>query len=252
MRFLLTFVIIFLTQTFVTAQVVPSIGYKISFVNAQSQTYNYVISTQNENRTIDTYLVRSSLNPVAQGINIRSFGGQFLSNRKISFGYSLGLNYNVFSSKSNLIFIGSSTSNLDSLVNAYNDFDFKTIYHTIGIVNYFDLNWNMTNRLKLTNSVGFGVEAVVSASSARTNFNSSIINTNHPVFRLNYQLQITEKYKRVQLGYFLNVNLAGFNMFVNKNLIIPDPRMSFANIRLNGIGIRIIPIPKLKEPLIID
>ena len=243
--------LLFSAAQFSFGQFSNGIGYDLSFLNTE-QEYDYNVYVLNENETIDLYAVNSRLGAISHGIMLRSFGGQFTNPKKVSLGYSLEIGYNFFSSKSKLLYRESSTNFRDSIVNAFDGLAFRTDYHAIRFDHFFDVHWNVSETVKITNSIGVGLKAIVSGKAQGIDFGGTrkgtIISTNHPLLRLQYQPQITERYKRFSLTYFAAVELFALPLFTKPSVHeVPDQRIPFSAIRFNSIGIRFIPHPKEKE-----
>lgn len=229
------------------AQFSTSIGVEGSLLNTKED-YVYGVSVFNENETMDFYVVNSDLGVTTQGLVLRSFGGQFMKNSGVTCGYSLGIGYRHFSSASEFTYVGSSTDDKDSIVNEYDNFQHKTQYHIIRFTNFFDVHWNYSETLKITNSIGIGFNAIVQAKSANLEFDGSIVNANHPILKLIYQPQITKAYKRFSMTYFASIGLFAVPLFTKPNPFdIPDERIPFEKLRINTIGIGFIPYFKKEE-----
>lgn len=231
----------------VHAQFTTGMGVDIAFLNT-NEAYNYNLLVYNENETTDLYRVDNTLGSTAKGLMVRSFGGQFENPKKFAFGYSLEIGYQHFASRSRLIYRESSTTNADSIVNALDGSAYKLNYHVIRFNHFLDFHWNPSEKIKITNSIGVGLGAIVNVSSNSLGFDGSVVNTNHPVFRLHYQPQITEKYEGFALTYFGSIDIFGKQLFTKAQPYeAPDARIPFSAIRFNAIGIRLVPYFERKK-----
>ncbi len=222
-------------------------GYELSFLKTK-EVYVYGLQVFNKNETSDLYRVQNEIGVASHGFCIRSFGNQFTNPKKVTLGYSLGLGYRTFSSRSKLNYRASSTTYQDSIVNDYDGFEFKIRYHMIRFDHFFDIHWNPNSTIKITNSIGVGLSAIVKASSPDLGFDGTVINTNHPILRLLYQPQVTEKYERFSMTYFASVELVAFSLFNKPGIYdMPDLRIPLSKLRFNTIGIRISPHVKEKK-----
>ncbi len=240
------------------AQQSVGLGYEFSFLSTSEQTYNYNVGVYNKNETIDFYNVRNKMGAVAHGLSIRSYGSQFFKKQKIAVGYSLDLGYSFFQGESEFAYLRSSTSNRDSIVNLYDDLKFRSNYHTIRFNHYLDVHWNPSESTKITNSIGVGIAAIVKGSTKQLGYEASIINNNHPILKLVYQPQITERYEKLSITYFASIDLFAFSLFQTTTThSILEQRIPFQKLRFNTIGLRFVPNPKLKpkiapEDILID
>lgn len=223
------------------------IGPDVAFMPS-GNVYNYNVLVYNENETNDLYGVRSHFKPVSAGFSARSFGYQFVNPNKLTFGYSLEIGYRYFSSHSDFFYRGSSTTDPDSIVNLFSDYTFETHYHTLHFNHFFDIHWNPSETIKITNSIGVGLGAIVSGKSPGLSFDGTIVNTNHPIVRLLYQPQITEKYERFSITYFASIQLFAFPLFTRSGIYeIPDLRIPYEKVRFSALGVRFVPHFKVKE-----
>ncbi|WP_070137574.1 hypothetical protein [Crocinitomix algicola] len=216
-------------------------GLENSFLKVNGE-YHPWVSVYNENETVDLYRLRNQIGVSSQGFSLRNFGGQFLNTKDFSFGYSLELGYHFFKSQSQFVYIGSSTSDRDSIVNLYDDFKFHTRYHNVYVRNFLDAHWNLSETIKWSNSIGVGLHALVKYHAVNYGYDGSVFNTNHPIIKLIYQTQITEQYEDFSISYFANIDLYSFAIFTkNYNYSIPDFRIGYNKIHFNSIGLRFIP-----------
>ncbi len=231
----------------VNGQFSIGIGTDVAFLRTE-EVYNYNLLVYNENETAQMYRVRNELNPVSNGIVLRSFGGQFLNKKKLTIGYSLEIGYHYFSSKSNLAYLGSSTLDKDSIVYDFDNFSFRTNYHALRFNHFLDVHWNPTDDVKITNSLGVGLGAIVRGNAPYVDFDGTMINTNHPIMKFSYQPQVTEKYKRFSMTYFATIDLFSMSLFTKeKPYDTPDYRIAYSKLRFNAMGLRFIPHLKEKE-----
>lgn len=229
------------------AQFSIGVGPDVAFMPT-SNAYNYNVLVYNENETSDLYGVRSHFNPVSAGFSARSFGYQFIKPKKLTFGYSLEIGYRYFSSHSDFFYRGSSTADPDSIVNLFEGYAFETHYHTLRFNHFFDVHWNPTETIKITNSIGVGLGAIVLGKSPGLSFDGTIVNTNHPIVRFLYQPQITEKYEKFSMTYFAAIQLFAFPLFTRSSVYeTPDFRIPYEKIRFNALGLRFVPHFKVKE-----
>ncbi len=248
MGFRIITIIVFLCANSLQAQFVAGLEYSLAILGSNQERFQYQIVVANENETTDFYEVYNDLGAVSNGIGLRSLGGRFLANKKWIVGYSLGIGYNYFSSSAELRYNNSSTNNRDSIVNAFNGFEFSTQYHSINFSHFIDVHFNPSEKIKITNSVGIGLNALVKTRSKAVEFDGSIINTNHPLLKIQYQPQLTEKYNGFSMTYFASIDLFSIGLFTKPSEFeIPDKRIPFSNLKFNSIGIRFIPDSKLKE-----
>lgn len=226
------------------AQFVPGIGYEMGFIQTEEE-YNFNVLVYNENETYDFYSVQSQLGAVSHGVMGRSFGGQFLNPKKVTFGYSLELGYQYFTSKGKFLYRESSTRDTDSIVNFFDEFTFNSNYHMVRFDHYFDVHWNASPTVKITNSLGVGLSALVRGASPDLEIDGTMINTNHPIVKFKYQPQITEKYKGFSMTFFASIDLFAIELFNKQGPYqTPDYRIPLTKLRFNTIGIRFVPDPK--------
>ncbi|MCG8575456.1 MAG: hypothetical protein MI810_11275 [Flavobacteriales bacterium] len=232
-------------------QFVPSVGTKLYHIKAGDNYQKYRVAWYNEMDTYDFYTAHNHLNPMGVGINVRSFGGRFLDSSKFKLGYSLELGFQQFRSKTNFIYEGSSSAHPDSALNAKEGFTFYSDYTTVYFTHYLDFNWNLTTKLKWTNSIGVGLAAMFRSTARDFPFReASFIDNDRPVIlTTNFESQITEKYKRFDVGYFVSLGLFSFPLFNDDDPEVDqiDNRTKLSEVRFNAIGIRIIPHPRLKK-----
>lgn len=230
-------------------QFTAGIGYDFLFLNPRVEDFTYDLIVVNENETRDLYTVRNDFGALSHGIGLRSFGGQFLNPKKFVPGYSLEIGYRYFSSSSDVLYRESSTTDPDSIVNLMGGLKFRTNYHLINFYHFFDFHVNLSEKIKLTNSFGLGIEAIVKASSPSAGYRAEIVSTNHPILKLNYRPQLIEKYERLSIVYFASIDLFAFSLFKNSDPYEnTDFRIPFDQLRFNGIGVRFLPHFKEKEP----
>ncbi len=225
-------------------QFVVGAGYELGFIQTEEE-YNFNVLVYNDNETYDFYSIQSELGAVSHGIMGRSFGGQFLNPRKVTLGYSLELGYQYFTSKGKFFYRESSTRDADSIVNFFDGFTFESNYHMVRFDHYIDVHWNPSPTIKITNSIGAGLTALVRGASPALDIDGTMINTNHPIVKFKYQPQITEKYKGFSMTFFASVDLFAFELFNNQAPHqTPDYRIPLNKLRFNTIGIRFVPDPK--------
>lgn len=222
-------------------------SYELSAIQTQSEFLNY-LQVYNENETWDLYRLNQNLGTLAQGIGVRSFGQRFSNNNRWQIGYSMELGYRFFRSSGNLIYQGSSTNNSDSILNYFNNLNYKVRYHVVRFTHYFDAHFNVSEKVKISNSIGVGLNAMVKINTRGVSFDGAMVSPNYPALTLNYQPQITEKYERFYLSVYLNLNLFRYALFTKPTSAYqqPDTRTWLSEVRMHSLGIRIIPIPKDK------
>lgn len=238
------FILLLQMGSFSYGQFVVGAGYELGFIQTENE-YNFNVLVYNDNETFDFYSVQSELGAVSHGVMGRSFGGQFLNPKKVTFGYSLELGYQYFTSNSKFLYRESSTSYADSIVNFFDGFTYKSNYHMVRFDHYLDVHWNPSSTIKITNSLGVGLTALVRGASPALDFDGTMVNTNHPIIKFKYQPQITEQYKGFSLTFFASVDLFAFELFTKQTQYeTPDYRIPLPKLRFNTIGIRFVPDPK--------
>lgn len=230
------------------AQFNPGLDFNI-LVQNQLKLNEYSVTNYNENETFTDYKVSSLLNPLSFGAAIRNFGTQFQSEKKWCIGYSLGIGYHQFSTTSRLTFLKSSTANRDSIVANLHDAAFKTIHRTIFMSHFFDVHWNPSDRVKITNSFGFNITAMVQTKSLNTTISQRALTGNLPVFKLLYQPQITENYTRCAISYFAQFTVFAMDLLKNSpsNKYVKLDATPFSSLRFNLIGLRVMPHLRLPK-----
>jgi hypothetical protein len=219
-------------------------GYELGFIQTE-EVYNLNVLVYNDNETYDFYSVQSQLGAVSHGVMGRSFGGQFLNPKKLTLGYSLELGYQYFTSKGKFFYRESSTTYADSIVNFFDGFTYQSNYHMVRFDHYLDLHWNPSSTIKISNSIGAGLTALVRGASPALEIDGTMINTNHPIIKFKYQPQITEQYKGFAMTFFASIDLFAFELFTNQTEHeTPDYRIPLNKLRFNTIGIRFVPDPK--------
>lgn len=228
--------------TAVFGQFSPGLELDCGFLTEQKLNKTSV-SDYNKNETRTYYSVYNELNPTWVGVSIRNFGSQFTSKNKNSIGYSLGIGYRQFSTISRLAFAGSSTTYRDSIVSRLHGAKFRTKYQMLTMDHYFDFHWNATETLKITNSIGFNLSTIIRITSPKTNINQSAINGELPLFKLFYQLQVTEKYQRCSVSYFALFDLYSLELFKStiNEFHAKSDNTRFSSLHFNAIGLRIMP-----------
>lgn len=220
-------------------------GYELSFLNAPKNE-PFSLYAPNENETIDRYQTQPKLNPLAHGLVFRHTGGQFMHPNKWHLGYSMEVGLHRFSSEGKLVYMESSTNNPDSIVNAYDGVRFKTFYNTVNLTQFFDVHWNPSQGIKITNSLGVGLSAIVLHKTPNQPFSGSIVDSNFPLLRLNYQIQLTEKHERISTTYFMSVDLLRLRLFQLNTFYTHGSELRFDQVRFGTIGIRFSPHYKAK------
>lgn len=242
------FLIFVLGSGELSAQFSNGLSVETSYLKPIDQQY-YWLAIYNENETYDYYRIQNDLGVGAIGLGLRSFGAQFLSDDDIQLGYSLGLGYTYFRSNGHFVYRGSSTNYRDSIINAFDDYHYPTNYHLIRLVNFFDIHWNISASIKLTNSFGFGIHALIKANSVGLDFDGAMINSNYPTFKWTYEPQLTESYERFSISYFASIDLFSSALFVGSNPPEPyETRYQLNQVVFNTFGIRIIPKKKVNKP----
>lgn len=225
-------------------------GYELSAIYSQSEFLNY-LQVYNENETWDLYRLNQNLGTLAQALSLRSYGRRFEKDDKWQLGYSMELGYRFFRSTGNLLYQGSSTSNTDSIVNLFGGLEYKVRYHVINFTHYFDIHYNASEKIKLSNAIGVGLNAIVRTNTPGAGFDGAMVSPNYPALVLNYQPQITEKYDRFYLSCFLNLNLFRYALFTKPTSLYeqPDTRTWLSEVRMHGLGIRVVPRIKAKPQI---
>lgn len=204
---------VFLLSSYASGQFTPSFAYKASVIKTESYYHKSEIIVRNPNDTYDYYIVHNYVNPIAHTLSLRSFGKKHLMDKEFNFGYSLAIGLHHFTSSGKLLYNFSSTTYRDSIVNAYNGFSFKTNYSMVFSNHYFDFNWNITDDIRLTQSIGIGFTALMRAKSKAV-ANSSIIDNDFPVMlTFSYEPQILEKYEKFDVAYFVSFNLLNISLY---------------------------------------
>ncbi len=228
------------------AQFVPTAALKMTAVCPGVNDYIALGEVYNLNETIDYYVIHNKIGPLVGEACLRGFGRNFMSDKAFTPGYSLEFGFQQYRSDGKFVYLHSSTENPDSIVNDYDGFHYKTDFTNLFVRHYFDLNWNLSDDLKWTNSLGFGVRAMIRAG-AMDLYDASIIDNDRPiVFLFNYDTQLTEKYTHFDVGYFLSFDLMALSMFKD-DLTSYDPRIKMKNVRFYGFGLRFVPHPKRKK-----
>ncbi len=225
----------------------PGLEGNFHFVNElKLSTYN--VRDYNENETFTDYKVKTELHPISMSLGIRNFGTQFQSQNKRCIGYSLGIGYHQFSTTSTLTFVNSSTSNRDSIVARLHNGQFKSIYRSIFMSHFFDVHWNSSDRIKITNSIGLNITVMAQTKSLNSNISQRALVANLPIFKLVYQPQITEIYARCSISYFAQFTLFATDLLKKSpsNQYVKPIGTPFSSLRLNSIGLRFM--PHLKPP----
>jgi hypothetical protein len=246
-RSLYIFALLFtLLPTCLTGQFAPSIGAKMSGVFTGIDDYVALGEVYNaENQTFDYYVIHNEVGPLVGEVCMRGFGRNFLSTKPFLPGYSLEFGFQQFRGDGKFVYLESSTPDPDSIINEYDNFHYKTDYTTVFIRHYLDFNWNLNSDLKWTNSIGVGFRALIRAS-ARDIPNASIFDIDRPVvITVNFETQLTEKYKYFDVGYFISFDMLALNMFKDEPAF--DPRIKLKNTKFYGFGLRVIPHPKKKK-----
>ncbi len=252
-NFILFFVLYISIPSF--SQFTPSLAYKASIIDVESHYYKSSIIVSNPNDTYDYYIVHNDLNPVLHTLSLRSFGKKYLVDKTFNFGYSLAIGLQHFTSSSKLLYDYSSTTYRDSIINAFNGYTYRTNYSMVFSTHFFDFNWNISERIRFSQSIGVGFVALMRAKS-RNVANSSIVDNDYPIMlSISYEPQILEKYEKFDVSYFLSFNLFNLGLYNWKDddQAYWDTRMKISDMRFNGIGIRFFPHMKLKpiaEPIV--
>ena len=234
-------------------QFTPTFGYKASAISGNTLYQRSSGATRNNNQTYDYYIIHNRLNPIAHTLSLRSFGGKYLEDKKFNISYSLDIGIQHFRSSSILVYDYSSTSNRDSIVNAFDGFQYNTNFTAIYFSHFIDFNLKLSDHIKFTQSLGFGLSAPIRARAKNVQgTNETMIDTDFPLaFNIVYEPQIIEKYEKFDVSYFFSINLLSVSVFSNKDddAYYDTSRIKLSELNFNGIGIRFIPHMKLKEAL---
>ena len=238
------------------SQVVPSLGAKFYHIKAGNNYYTYNVAWYNNiNETYDYYTAHSSLSPLGAGAELRGFGRQFMDSSKVNIGYSLGIGINQFRSSTYFVYFGSSTADPDSIINDHGDFEFNTYFSNLYFYNYLDIHWNLSDKVKWSNSIGVGLLAMVRAKARDfPEHDAVMIDNDRPVIlSFAYETMITERYKRFDVGYFISFTPFGIPLFDEDadNYLGADNRHKLSDVKFNSIGIRFLPHPKKKKILVL-
>jgi len=241
---------IFTSVTAAYAQFSPGISCELSFPIANND-FSYAVAALNANESITYYEISTNLNPTASGFSIRNFGRRFDSKQKWILGYSLEIGYRKFSTNNRMAFSSSSTQNNDSIVRNYNGFQFKTDYNALFTSHYLDVHFNPTDKIKITNSFGLSLAAIVRSDSRKTNVPGKGVESNYPILKVIYQPQITEDYERVSISYYANFDCFSWDLFQSgaKGFTSELNGIPLSKIRFNGIGVRIVPHFRPEKPI---
>ena len=226
-------------------------GYELSFLNAPKNE-PFSLYAPNENETIDRYQTQPKLNPLAHGLVFRHTGGHFMHPNKWHLGYSMEVGFQRFTSEGKLVYLESSTTNPDSIVNAFDGLKFKTSYNAVNLIQFFDVHWNPNKSFKITNSVGVGLSAIVLTNTRKQTFSGSVVDVDFPLLKLQYQLQLTEKKEHFSTTYFMAVDLLKLRLFQLTQTSTHGSELPFNRLRFATIGIRISPNYKIKKEVEID
>ncbi len=227
------------------------IGYELSFLNAP-RNEPFSLYALNDNETVDRYQTQPKLNPLAQGVVFRHTGGQFMHPNKWHLGYSMEVGFQRFTSEGKLVYMESSTTNPDSIVNAFDGLMFKTSYNAVNLIQFFDVHWNPNKAFKITNSLGIGLAAIVLTNTRKQNFSGSVVDVDFPLLKLQYQLQLTEKRELFSTTYFMAVDLLKLRLFQLTQTSTHGSELPFNRLKFATIGIRISPNYKIKKEVEID
>ena len=239
-----------LFSSFGYSQFVATGAYKAQILFSPTDYYQNEVIARNSNDTYDYYIAHHHLNPMVYSISLRSFGKKYFEEEKTTFGYSLEIGFQHFTSSATLLYDYSSTNYRDSIINALNGYQYKTNYTTVLFNHFLDFNYPINESMKFIASVGIGITALMRSKSA-TVPNASMIDADYPVTaNLVFEPQIVEKYKRFDVGYFFSFHLHGLALYNWKDNDIDygDTRIKMADLRFNGIGIRFIPHPRPRDP----
>ena len=156
------YIIVYLSiSTNLSAQFTPTFAYKASAIKLDSYYYKSEIIVRNPNDTYDYYIIHNYIDPIAHTISLRSFGKNHLEDDKINFGYSLGIGLQHFRSSSTLQYNYSSTTYQDSIINALDGYTYNTNYTMVFSNHFIDFNWNVSDKVRLSQSLGFGIFALM-------------------------------------------------------------------------------------------
>jgi hypothetical protein len=233
------------------SQFTPTLGYKASAISGKTLYQRSHGATRNTNQTYDYYIIHNRLNPIAHTLSLRSFGGKYIEDKKFNVGYSIDIGLQQFRSSSILVYDYSSTTDRDSIVNAYDGFRFNTNYTVVYFNHFIDFNLKLSDNIRFTQSIGVGLSAPIRARSKNVEGTSeTMIDTDFPLtFNVVYEPQIIEKYEKFDVSYFFSVSLISGSVFGNKedDAFYDQSRIKLSELNFNGIGIRFIPHMKLKE-----
>lgn len=229
----------------------PGVEFDVGFL-AKDKLESYTISDYNKNETITVYKVDNELNGTWSGVSIRNFGSQFTSKNKYSIGYSLGIGYRQFKTSSRLSFVSSSSSYRDSIISRLHHARFQTKYQIISMNHYLDFHWNASETIKISNSLAFNLSTIVRFTSPNTTIRTASIKGELPLFKLFYEFQITEKYKRCSISYYSVFDIYSFELLKKSasNNQFKSVHTPFYSLRFNAIGLRIMPHLKRAKPIL--
>lgn len=230
------------------AQLATGIGYKGAMINASVLDYQSRLTVWNSNETTDTYAVNNTIGAAAQTLSLRSYGKKYFYDQKFKAAYSLEIGLQYFSSRGQFLYESSSTTYADSIINAYNGFAYRTDYTTVYFNHFADFYFPLKDDLRLVISAGLGINALMRAKSKEIP-RASIIDTDFPVMATStLEIQLLEKYKKHDVGYFISLNIYNLALYSwkDEDLEYGDERLKFSSLRFNGIGLRWIPHPKQK------
>lgn len=219
---------------------------KAYYIQTPAYYYKSSLAALNDNETVDYYIVHNHLSPLASGLSLRSFGKKYFVNDKLTVGYSLAIGLQHFTSNSELLYSHSSTTYQDSIVNAYNGYEYRTNYSMVFFNHFLDLHIPIEEDLKFIISCGVGISALMRAKSANVP-NSSIIDNDYPVaLNFIFEPQVVEKYKRFDMGYFLTFHLHSLPLYNWKDddAYYADGRFKLSDLKFTGIGLRFFLHPK--------
>jgi hypothetical protein len=228
-------------------QFYPAVGLESGIVYAKTD-YAGNVAVLNENTTVDLYRINAQLNPFGQTMKLQNSGRAFSKVEKWAVGYSLGLSYSIFTGESELQYRTSSTEDIDSIVNDYDGFTFRSNYQIVQFSHNLDVHWNISEKWKFTNSLSLGLSALVKTKTDIGSFDGAIVSANHPVLGINYLPQFTRKHERFWLSYYLNIQLFRFGLFRQSSVEdLVFQKIPFENIGYQTLGIRITPVTKVKQ-----
>lgn len=235
-------IFLLLSAHVVNAQFFFGAGYDLAAIHT-NDTYESYLRVYNENETWDLYKMNQELGVLSQGVSIRNYGQKFESDQTWAAGYSIEMGYRYFRSKGQMMYQGSSTDHSDSIVNVLGGYRYKTRYHIVRFTHYFDVHYNPSEKVKISQAIGVGLNALVKVKTPGVDFDGAIISPNYPTLTFNYQPQITEKYERFYVSCFVHLNLFRIPLFTKPSSPFqqPDSRTWLSEIRMQSIGVRIIP-----------